>query len=233
MNAVLVLVLLPSALFATLCLEHWLPPPWYIYWASVLSLWLPQKLWYVYRYRLDRQQTSTAIRSHWIWKIVIASPLSPAYLLSVLTSKKLSLLLNLTHLKPDLSPIYTMKNRCDIRCDRLCDRLCDRGNPCRKLSQLLIAKKLNQVQLLLQHALRHGTRHALRHRKPRSQAGRWLIMCVFHLLHWTCDKIVNRHKIRAETNPTRAESERIRIRSPNPNESRIQHASNDVITPMQ
>ena len=40
-------------------------------------------------------------------------------------------------------------------------------------------------------------------------------------------------KSRAETNLTRAESERIRIRSPNPNESRIQHATNDVITPMQ
>ena len=86
-----------------------------------------------------------------------------------------------------LSPIYTMKNRCDMRCDKLCDR----GNPCRRLSQAVAScrngssQKLSQVQLL-----RHGTRHALRHGKPRSQAGRWLIMCVFHLLHWTCDKIV-------------------------------------------
>ena len=29
-----------------------------------------------------------------------------------------------------------MKNRCDM----LCDKLCDRGNPCRRLSQRLIAK---------------------------------------------------------------------------------------------
>ena len=29
-----------------------------------------------------------------------------------------------------------MKNRCDMRCDRLCDR----ENPCRRLSQRLIAK---------------------------------------------------------------------------------------------
>ena len=35
-----------------------------------------------------------------------------------------------------LSPIYAMKNRCDMRCDKLCDR----GNPCRTLSQRLIAK---------------------------------------------------------------------------------------------
>ena len=39
------------------------------------------------------------------------------------------------------------------------------------------SQKLSQVQLLRQHALRHGTRHALRHGKPRSQAGRWLVMC--------------------------------------------------------
>ena len=40
---------------------------------------------------------------------------------------------------PLLSPIYTMKNRCDMRCDKLCDR----GNPvagCCKLLQRLIAK---------------------------------------------------------------------------------------------
>ena len=42
------------------------------------------------------------------------------------------------------------------------------------------SQKLSQVQLLRQHALRHGTRHALRRGKLRSQAGRWLIMCVFH-----------------------------------------------------
>ena len=35
------------------------------------------------------------------------------------------------------------------------------------------SQKLNQVQLLRQHALRHGTRHALRHGNPRSQAGRY------------------------------------------------------------
>ena len=33
--------------------------------------------------------------------------------------------------KASLSPIYTMKNRCDMRCDRFCNR----GNPCCRLSQ--------------------------------------------------------------------------------------------------
>ena len=53
-----------------------------------------------------------------------------------------------------------------------------------------LSQESSLARLLRQLALRHATRHALRQGKHRSQAGRWLIMRVFHLLTWTCDNIV-------------------------------------------
>ena len=86
-----------------------------------------------------------------------------------------------------LSPIYTMKIAATCDATSFATGEIPVASCCNGSSQ-----KLSQVQLLRQHALRHGTRHALRHGKPRSQAGCWPIMYVFHKLRWTCDKIINR-----------------------------------------
>ena len=84
-----------------------------------------------------------------------------------------------------LSPIYTMKNRCDMHRSKHCDR----ENPGGKLSQRLITR-VEPGSTSVTACIATCDATCIATGKPRSQAGRWLTKHVFHTLHWTCDNIV-------------------------------------------